>query len=66
MNIDKLTAKIALISLVLALIWVLPAIKTINEDPENIVIGVIIRTIFLFAVIRFVLFLKNKNKKGKK
>lgn len=70
MNVDKQTVKIALISLVIALVWSLPLIRSLSPVPGEtgsvdtaVVISVLIRTVIVFAVIRFILWIKDKNKK---
>lgn len=66
MNVDKQTMKIALGSLVLALIWSWPAIRQFGGSEATsteILVSVLIRTIIVFAVIRFILWIMDKNKK---
>jgi len=66
MNVDKKTVQVTFISLAIALLWSMPAIRQFGgaeSTSTEVIASVLIRTVIVFAVIRFVLWMLNKKKK---
>ena len=65
MNIDKKTGIIAFVSLAVALIWSWPSIRmygSVEANLSGVLAGVLVRTVIIFAVIRFVFWIFGKKK----